>query len=147
MEQMGLPDKAADVLETGLLWGESEPLRSSFAEALREQGRFAEAESLLREMLGEAPENPGTMVQLGNLLFETNRRIEARAFFERAMELEPEWSMPYHGLGCCLFEDGQRELGLDYLRMAANMGCEPAIEFLTELGEWHPGAGAGDKPK
>lgn len=147
MEQMGLADKAADVLETGLLWGESEPLRSSFAEALREQGRFAEAETILREMLVETPDNPGTMVQLGNLLFETNRRIEARAFFERAMELEPEWSMPYHGLGCCLFDGGQRELGLDYLRMAAGMGCEPAIEFLTELGEWHPDPGTGDKPK
>lgn len=137
LEQMGLPERAAEVFEAGMVWGDSELLRSNYVECLRELSRFAEAEQILREVLRSTPDSPTTLVQLGNLLFDTGRRIEARACFERALESDPEWAIPYHGLGCCLWEDGEKDLGLDYIRLAAGMGSEVSVEFLQDLGLWN----------
>ena len=63
--------------------------RSQLAAALLSLGRNAEAEPELREVLRTAPGDPEALYNLGNLLWVTNRREEARRLFARFLEVAP----------------------------------------------------------
>ncbi len=65
-------------------------LRKVTIEWLLEQERFEEALQELNRYLGDFPQDVDGYVILGNLFYEGGKVREARRFYSRALELEPE---------------------------------------------------------
>ena len=65
-------------------------LRKVVVERLLEEERFEEALVALDRYLGDFPEDADGYVILGNLFYEGGKVQEARRFYHRALELEPE---------------------------------------------------------
>ena len=101
-----------------LLWPALRPLRqrlpirpgqrSEIATELRELGRVAEAEALLRRVLADEPNNRHALAALGSLLIEPFRLSEAETLFNEVVNLAPTNPAGPMGLGFVARRRGDR---------------------------------------
>ncbi|HEU4964443.1 MAG TPA: tetratricopeptide repeat protein [Bacilli bacterium] len=75
----------------------------------RLQGKFEEAEHVLREGVTREPDNIPLLVELGVILGESKRPLEAAELFRRAVELSPISGAFYANLGVALLQAGETE--------------------------------------
>ena len=109
--------------------------------ALREQGRPADAELVLRDALSHRPQHPALLLELGNALNALGRREEAIGALEQAVRVQPTYSSAHFNLGNLLREAGRLHeavaayesalrLTPDYAEACYNLGI--ALENLRE---------------
>ena len=67
------------------------------------------AERGARELVAMQPWRPLRQVELGDILRKAGERSKARAAYEAAVSLDPDWSRPYHRLGLLAYEDERSE--------------------------------------
>lgn len=67
--------------------------------AAQREGRFGEAEALLRELLEARPDHPAALHYSGLLQYQTGRPDDAVATIERALELDPGMGGAWNNLG------------------------------------------------
>jgi tetratricopeptide (TPR) repeat protein len=119
--------------------------RLANARALLVEDRNQEAEQVLREALAADPTNAMAYELRGNLLSELGRFDEARACFERAIEIAPELAGSYYDLVRCrpvrkddegLLQRMQAALGMPGLeavqRLRVHLGIGKAAEDLGD---------------
>jgi protein O-GlcNAc transferase len=75
--------------------------------ALREQGRPADAELVLRDALSHRPQHPALLLELGNALNALGRLEEAIGALEQAVRVQPTYSSAHFNLGNLLREAGR----------------------------------------
>ncbi len=106
----------------------AEPYR--WANHLRSQGRFAEAEPLFRELLvrGAPIDRPWAMLGLGNVARDVRGERTAAPYFMAAARLDPGLLLPPNNLGYGLAATGQPEAGRAWLRIAMrNVGPHSGV--------------------
>lgn len=72
--------------------------RSDLAAALAQVGEVDEAERLLKELLAIRPEIADAWCNLGNVYYLRRRPAEAKAAYERALEIDPEHDFAREGI-------------------------------------------------
>jgi Flp pilus assembly protein TadD len=72
------------------------------AQALREAGRSAEGEGVLRELVDRSPDNPEMRFHLGLALHEQKKHAEAEAAFRKAIDLKHDYPDAHYNLGNAL---------------------------------------------
>ncbi|WP_372998421.1 tetratricopeptide repeat protein [Marinobacter sp.] len=104
-------------------------------------GRTADAETDLKQIIEQDPENAVALNALGYILTtRTDRLREARTYIEKALRLDPENPAILDSMGWVLFLEGQIEPALDYLSRA--WAAYPDPEVAAHYGEalWMNGA-------
>jgi predicted O-linked N-acetylglucosamine transferase (SPINDLY family) len=97
--------------------------------ALRENGRAAEAETVLRDGLAERPEQPLLLLELANALADLDRRDEAIAVLDQAIRAAPKHAPAHYNLGNMLRQADQLE--------AAAAAYDSAIRLAPTYAEAH----------
>jgi tetratricopeptide (TPR) repeat protein len=103
------------------------PQRLMLAQRHHQAGRTAEAESLYREILQEAPEHPHALHLLGVLHHQQGRHAEAHALIERALARQGPHAVFLSNLAAV-------ELALDRLD-EAEAHCRAALQLNPKLGD------------
>src|SRR5262249_44286598 len=84
--------------------------------ALREQGKSAEAERCYREALRLRPAYAEAHNNLGNLFRDQRDIPAARACYEEAVRLRPDFTEARNNLGACLIEEGRSAEAVPHFR-------------------------------
>lgn len=134
--------EAYDLLTTALT-GDPENGNLRYARSIvsAHQKDLAAVEEDLQAILAQDADNPTALNALGyTLTVLSDRYLEALAFIERALELEPDNPAFIDSLGWVHYKLGHRKLALDYLRRAFD--SFPDGEVAAHLGEvlWTSGA-------
>ena len=93
-------------------------VRNNLGEALRQEGRIAEAEAQLREAERIRPTYSAPFNNLGGLLMLAGRYPEAIAQFQEAIRLQPDYPEALAGLGNTLVLSGKTADAVPYYRTA-----------------------------
>jgi len=104
-------------------------------------GQPADAETDLKQIIDQEPENAVALNALGYILTtRTDRLREARGYIEKALRLDPDNPAILDSMGWVLFLEGQIEPALDYLSRA--WAAFPDPEVAAHYGEalWMNGA-------
>lgn len=112
--------------------------RAMLYDSLDQPGK---AEEDLRRIIEVEPENAVALNALGYILTtRTDRLDEAREYIERALQLDPENPAILDSMGWVLFQQGQLQPALDYLKQAWEAYPDP--EVAAHYGEalWMAGA-------
>lgn len=75
--------------------------------ALRDRGRAADAERVLRDALSQRPKQPALLLELGNVLADLGRGQEAIVSLEQALQVQPGYLLARFNLGNMLREAGR----------------------------------------
>lgn len=103
------------------------------AKALMAEGRFGEAEPLLRSLLAMAPKHPGLLQRLSEICYRTSRVREAATLLRQAVEAVPGNAAMLSSLGLMLHQLGDSEAALPFLTRA--VAIQPgAAPVHTNLG-------------
>lgn len=116
-------------------------IRYARAMLLDSMGDAAQAESDLKQIVNENPDNAIALNALGYILTtRTDRLEEARGYIERALALDPENPAILDSMGWVLFQEGRIKPALDYLSRAWSAYPDP--EVAAHYGEalWMTGA-------
>jgi glutathione synthase/RimK-type ligase-like ATP-grasp enzyme len=89
---------------------------NQFATLLAETGAIDAACRVYTEAILHHPKNPMARVNLANLLWRTNRHSEARAHYETALEIDPDYAPAHQGLGAVLADIGDRAAAQGHFR-------------------------------
>lgn len=91
-----------------------------FFEALEaeEEGRWDEAEGLLRRLLEEVPQHLDALVNLGNVRLKLGHPQEAEGLYRKVLSLDPDHVEANYNLACLLEERGQVEDAILFYRKA-----------------------------
>ena len=84
----------------------SSPRLLARARAARAAGRFAEAESLYRDIAGIRPRDAGVLAELGAVLDQRGRSAEAEPLYRDAVALDPAQPLARFGLGVLRAREG-----------------------------------------
>jgi tetratricopeptide (TPR) repeat protein len=91
----------------------------SLATAQQNSGDFKGAETTLREILAESPNNPIAQNNLGYFLAERNEKLdEALKLIQEALKSEPENPSYLDSLGWVYYKQGKLDLAEEYLKKA-----------------------------
>jgi tetratricopeptide (TPR) repeat protein len=159
------PTLAARLLDAaGMPEQPSAEVMRARASVLHAAGRSGEAEAAYRQLLETAPDDPGTLNDLGYLLASQHRSLdEAVAMLRRAVAQQPDEPAFLDSLGWALYQSGRPQEALPVLQQAvrrAGERDEPEIrEHLGDVylalgqaeravAEWQAALalGAGDRP-
>lgn len=83
------------------------------AQALVHSGKWREAEKVYSTLLERYPNEPELLMELGNVLYSQGLLVTSISQYEKALELNPEFSYGWYKLGVCLFRAGQMTKALD----------------------------------
>jgi Flp pilus assembly protein TadD len=122
-------------------------------------GRFADAETLLREALRLRPEDPDVLNNLGTAIWQQGRPSEASAYYLRAHQYNPNDYGILNNLGIALWDQGHPDRAVVFYRRALalrpdsfdtrmNLGVslsdlgqfDEALEYLRSSLELQPGS-------
>jgi tetratricopeptide (TPR) repeat protein len=104
-------------------------LGTALAKALQEAHRVDEAETILRDLVRQQPDNPETLYDLGNALHPQKKYGEAEAAFRKAVELKPDFTLAFHNLGSSLADQKRyREAEAAY-RKAIALKPDEAVSY------------------
>jgi len=133
--EAGEYQSAKDTLDEGLQeFRNSNSLLYARALLQERQGKVAEAETDLRQLLTYDPNNPTALNALGYILADnTERYQEAHEYIARALEQQPDDPATLDSMGWVLYKLGQPEKAIEYLRRA--MDLYPDDEIAAHLGE------------
>lgn len=128
-------EDAVELLESGVAaYPRDDELRYAYALALEQAGNLAGAESQLRQLISEDPENAAAHNALGYMLTVNNERLDkAEALIREALRLRPEDPAILDSMGWVRFKRGDAEAALDYLQRAFE--AFPDAEVGAHLGE------------
>ena len=105
------------------------------------RGLFTQAEQAYRQALQQTPANPQYHYYLGVVLHAQSRFAEARAQFEKALELKPDYAGPRIALGK-MFYDVHKKVGEARQLLTEALDLAPnAIEARYILGVINQGEG------
>jgi tetratricopeptide (TPR) repeat protein len=135
--------------EAEIAWGRvrerfpAEPVgHVGWAKALRDDGRLAEAEAVLREAAPKFPDDPDIAADLAQISADRRDWPVAILRWEEALQQFPDWARPYIGLGEALtasgavaeakavFEAGEQRCPDDFHLAAAHADAAAAIDGL-----------------
>lgn len=89
------------------------PAAVNLAGAVRDQGRYDEAIEILREAIGQVPDDPNLWNILGTILMERGEDQTALTFFNEALRLDPAMSRAFHNSAMALHSLGDFSGALD----------------------------------
>jgi tetratricopeptide (TPR) repeat protein len=114
---------------------------------LHAAGRLGEAEAAYRRSLELAPNDAGTLNDLGYLLASQQRSLdEAVALLRRAIEQEPDEPAFLDSLGWALYQIGQPQEALVWLQKAVRRAGErDEPEIREHLGDVYSALGQADR--
>lgn len=117
------------------------------ASAKQRAGKHAEAEAILKKLLGEVPGNPIALNNLGYLYAQQGRNLEeAEALILRAVKTDPGNPSYLDSLGWAYARQGKNELARDYLTRALILDpVSPSV--LEHLGDVQSALGDERKAK
>lgn len=121
------------------------PFHNNRANALRRAGRLAEAEELLRELVGIAPREWQPWHNLGQVLRDQGRVDEALAALRRATALEPAYGPNHAVLGELLHKLGRYNSAQAALQRCITLGWAGDANVWTLLGNTHRQLGRLDE--
>lgn len=104
----------------------------TIGEVHEESGRKALAERFYRKALDVKP-NLAANMYLGMLLFDTDRREEAKKYFKQALKLNPDFEEAHYYMGLYYMEKGKRKLAERSFRRAVSLDPK-YIEAISNLG-------------
>lgn len=116
-----LPKPGARALVFGLL------LSTSLLAAWMRSNVYESRGSYRRAVLSLHADDARSWNGLGHDYYERGRIIEARAAWERAVEIEPGYSRPWTNLGISYFTQGEPRLALPYFAEAVETGPQNPI--------------------
>lgn len=99
--------------------------------AAMRDGRDQEAETLFKAMTKEFPQLSGPHVNLGILYFQAEKTAQARAAFEKALELNPDSAISFNHLGILSRIDGDFNQALDHYTNALAINLKYAKAHLN----------------
>jgi hypothetical protein len=127
------PDADAQVPAPGLrteLGGPDALLLRGMSEL--QNGRYEPARKLFREALRKQPQSAEACNGVGVTFYARGDFDEALAWYKRAIETDPRFGDAYYNMACLYALQGQKQLALRYLRLAAlNRYSEPD-QMLTD---------------
>jgi Tfp pilus assembly protein PilF len=136
-ENLGHADRAVETFRRAAASAPGTALgRISMARALLLEHRDAEAEKVLRRILGTDPNNAVALDLLGNLLADGGRFVDARRYLLRAIEKSPWLAGSYYEVArCARIEPGPESAELIARMHAAleSRGLEPAQQIRVHL--------------
>jgi tetratricopeptide (TPR) repeat protein len=136
-ENLGHADRAIETFRRAAASAPGTALgRISMARALLLEHRDAEAEKVLRRVLGTDPSNAVALDLLGNLLADAGRFVDARRYLLRAIEKSPWLAGSYYEVArCARIEPGPESAELIARMQAAleSRGLEPAQQIRVHL--------------
>jgi protein O-GlcNAc transferase len=107
-----------------------DPVEGLFREAseAHRQGLLAEADSLYRAVVEQAPGHAGALHRLGGLALNDGRLAEAEGFYRAAVDAEPDEALIWCSLGHALARAGKLQGAADALAVAVQLdpGLGPA---------------------
>lgn len=87
---------------------------------LDRQKKFAESESVFRQLITREPENAAALNYLGYMLADRGERLdESVGYLKRALAIDPDNGSFLDSIGWAYFRDGKLDLALENLRRAA----------------------------
>lgn len=102
------------------------------AVALMHQGRWSDAEKLIRELVRKYPDVPELLNQLGVCARFVGDLDGAKGYFQRALTTAPRYADAWNNLGCVFFLSGVHDEAERCFRQAVLMEKRP--EYLVNLG-------------
>lgn len=136
--ELGLYDRARAITSNSNLLSNSEPssvaaIRNGDvirqADALRKQGRSADAYDLLFGALEQSPQDPDLICAMGRIYQDNNRLDEAEVIFDRAMSLAPTNEGAIKGAVNVALANGHEEKALA-LSQRLNSASDPDTLYL-----------------
>ncbi len=106
--------------------------------------RLGEAESLLRQLLAERPENPYALQLLGIVNMQSERPGDAEGFFRRAIAAKPDYVEAFNNLGIVLREQKKSVEAVAAYEEALKLRPDVA-DILNNLGNALRDAGEGPR--
>jgi tetratricopeptide (TPR) repeat protein len=89
---------------------------------LDRQKRFAESETVFRQLITREPNNAAALNYLGYMLAERGERLdESVDYIKRALALDPDNGSYLDSIGWAYYKDGKLDLALDHLKRAADL--------------------------
>jgi Flp pilus assembly protein TadD len=118
-----------------------DPVRKDFDEAVRalQERRAQAAVAALDRVLAAAPSMPEAHVNMGFALLQLARASEARTFFERATDLQPQQANAYYGLAVALESTGDLPGAIGAMRTYVHLAeaTDPHVrKARAALWEW-----------
>jgi serine/threonine-protein kinase len=102
------PAERARFLQTALALRPHSPAAYiNLGNALKDQGKFAEAEAKYRRAIELRPDFAAAYANLGIALDDQGKPVEAEAAYRRAIELKPDYAVAYYNLGIGLQDQGK----------------------------------------
>ncbi|WP_043766137.1 tetratricopeptide repeat protein [Algiphilus aromaticivorans] len=128
-------EAAVELLESAVAaYPRDEELRYAYALALEQAGNLAGAETQLRQLISENPDNAAAHNALGYMLTVNDERLDqAEAFISEALRLRPDDPAILDSMGWVHFKRGDADAALDYLQRAFQ--AFPDAEVGAHLGE------------
>ncbi|MCX7014580.1 MAG: tetratricopeptide repeat protein [Candidatus Sumerlaeota bacterium] len=104
----------------------------NLATCLKRRRRFEEAEALGRQLVGREPENAEYWGLYGDIALDRGDMVNARARYQRSLEINPNESYTLSGLGWVAFHSGQREEAQRFslMALACDAGNGSALDLL-----------------
>jgi predicted Zn-dependent protease len=99
-------------------------------------GNAAEAIAILNDALKQKPDWREGWWRFGNVLYQSDRYVQARPAFERLTSLDPKQGAPWVLLGLCEFEMRDYGLALQHLEKGQALGFPSKLE-LTDVARYH----------
>ena len=104
---------------------------ASWGECLGAQGRFAEAETMVRRALNAAHDDPPILTLLGWLLSEQGKNAEARDTFRRSLDRKADQFLAAFNYAVLSLRDQDDEAGLRWLRRATSIDPKAVLAWRT----------------
>jgi tetratricopeptide (TPR) repeat protein len=95
---------------------------------------FSKAIEIYNKALIYKPDDEETLYHLANSLLYTGRYNEAISYYKKVVELNPSHGSAYNNLGLTYSLVNQPILELENMKIAAQLGVEKAIEWITQKG-------------
>ncbi len=110
---------------------------ASWGNFLREQGRHADAVTLLEQALTHYPDNADILLNLGVCHQEARKSDLARSLYERILETTPGHAIALYNLGCMANEAGRLAESQDWLKrsVAAKPDYLDAVSMLLRVSQ------------
>ncbi len=117
--------------------------RIALAEVLDSNGDFKEAESTLKNLIEQYPDNATALNNLAYMYINEDKNLDdAEKYLERALEIEPQNGAFLDSYGWLMFKKGKTEKAISYIQSAIDMiGADPELfdhmgDIYRHLGEF-----------
>jgi hypothetical protein len=131
-----IEERFVETLSSKRIGRDYRDLLSFQSQTLAEEGKFGEAEKMLKELLKLSPSNAMAHFNYGVVLTHQERRAKAREQFNKVVELDPKNPRPYFMLGVLAAKDGNADKAAALAQQALDRDPKfgDAKDLLKQLG-------------